>query len=155
MHQGPATNWAQAAKIGDVITVIGPSSKKFDNFEHSHYILLGDLTSVNAIKGYLTHLPATAKIDAFVHVPTEEDIISLDTSHKVNWLVTHTSERSMVNALNYLEISAQPPIVFMGLEAGLVRKIKAQLEDQFSIPRNNVVASGYWKKGLNAELYKK
>lgn len=61
MHQGPATNWAKEARVGDEVGIAGPGPKKLDNYEHPHYILLGDLTSVNAIKSYVQHLPKNAK----------------------------------------------------------------------------------------------
>ena len=154
MHQGPATNWAKAAKVGDELAIAGPGPKKLDNFTHPRYILMGDLTSVNAIKGYVKQLPINAKIDAFIHAPTNADIISLDSTRQVTWLITTTPEVEMANALTTLQYYEQPPIVFMALEAGLVRELKAALTNTHSIPRGNIVASGYWKKGLNSENYK-
>jgi NADPH-dependent ferric siderophore reductase len=155
MHQGPATDWAKIAKVGDELGIAGPGPKKLDNYEHSHYVLLGDLTSVNAIKGYAQHLPLTSKIDAFVHAPTEQDIIDLETSRDINWLVTDNADELLLSALQNLHITAEPPIVFMALEAGLVRKAKTLLTEQFNIPRGNIVSSGYWKKGVDSEGYKK
>ena len=155
MHQGPATQWAITAKVGDEVGIAGPGPKKLDNYQHPHYVLLGDLTSVNAIKGYMQQLPASAKIDAFVHAPTAQDIINLHTQRDVTWLITNTPEADMLSALNNLTSTSEPPIVFMALEAGLVRKAKTFLTQECDIPRCNIVSSGYWKKGLNSESYKK
>ncbi|MBH0062885.1 MULTISPECIES: siderophore-interacting protein [unclassified Pseudoalteromonas] len=155
MHQGPATDWAKTAKVGDELGIAGPGPKKLDNYEHSHYVLLGDLTSVNAIKGYAQQLPLTSKIDAFVHAPTEQDIIDLETSRDINWLVTDNADEALLSALQNLHITAELPIVFMALEAGLVRRAKTLLTEQFNIPRSNIVSSGYWKKGVDSEGYKK
>lgn len=154
MHQGPATHWAKMAKIGDSLAIVGPGPKKLEDLNQSHYLLLGDLTSVNAIKGYLGLLPTSTKIDVFIHVPSEQDIIDLNTSHSVNWVVTNTPEKSMLIALSNLTITKQLPIVFMALEAGLVSALKTKLREQYTIPRINIVASGYWKKGFNSECYK-
>ncbi|MEJ2913610.1 siderophore-interacting protein [Pseudoalteromonas sp. C12FD-1] len=155
MHQGPATHWAKIAQVGDELAIAGPGPKKLDNYQHSHYVLLGDLTSVNAIKGYMQQLPASAKIDAFVHAPTEQDIIDLHTQRDVNWIITDTPDADMLNALNNLPHTNESPIVFMALEAGLVRKAKTLLTHNFNIPRSNIVSSGYWKKGVDSEGYKK
>ena len=154
MHQGPATNWAKVAKVGDELAIAGPGPKKLENYQHSHYVLLGDLTSVNAIKGYVKQLPINAKIDAFIHAPTDADIISLDSTRQVNWLITTTPEIEMANALSTLQQHEQPPIIFMALEAGLVRELKTLLTSKLAVPRTNIVSSGYWKKGLNSENYK-
>lgn len=154
MHQGPATNWAKEAKVGDEVGIAGPGPKKLDNYDHSYYLLLGDLTSVNAIKGYVQQLPINAKIDAIIHAPTKDDVISLDSSRDVTWLITNNPDTDMINALKSLPLSEQQPIVFMALEAGLVRKAKTILTDELAIPRSQIVASGYWKKGLDSEAYK-
>ena len=154
MHQGPATNWAKKAKVGDEVGIAGPGPKKLDNYEHSHYILLGDLTSVNAIKGYMQQLPKNAKIDAIIHAPTNDDVISLESPRDVTWLITHKPDTDVINALKSVPLSEQQPIVFMALEAGLVRKAKTVLTDELAIPRSQIVSSGYWKKGLDSEAYK-
>ena len=154
MHQGPATNWAKVAKVGDELAIAGPGPKKLENYQHSHYVLLGDLTSVNAIKGYVQQLPINAKIDAFIHTPNKADIISLDSTRQVNWLITTTPDIEMANALSTLQQYEQPPIIFMALEAGLVRELKTLLTSKLAVPRTNIVSSGYWKKGLNSENYK-
>jgi NADPH-dependent ferric siderophore reductase len=152
--QGPATNWAKEAKVGDEVGIAGPGPKKLDNYDHSYYLLLGDLTSVNAIKGYVQQLPINAKIDAIIHAPTKDDVISLDSSRDVTWLITNNPDTDMIKALKSLPLSEQQPIVFMALEAGLVRKAKTVLTDELAIPRSQIVASGYWKKGLDSEAYK-
>ena len=154
MHQGPATKWAQTTEIGDSLAIAGPGPKKMDDFSQSHYILLGDLTSVNAIKGYLQQLPSTAKIDAFIHVPSKQDIIDLETTRPVNWVITNTPNQAMEKALSNLSITASLPTIFMALEAGLVSQLKKMFDQQYAISRTNIVASGYWKKGLNSERYK-
>ena len=154
MHQGPATNWAKETKVGDEVGIAGPGPKKLDNYDHSYYLLLGDLTSVNAIKGYVQQLPINAKIDAIIHAPTKDDVISLDSSRDITWLITNNPDTDMINALKSLPLSEQQPIVFMALEAGLVRKAKTILTDELAIPRSQIVASGYWKKGLDSEAYK-
>lgn len=154
MHQGPATIWAQQTKVGDTIAIAGPGPTKLDDFSQEHYILLGDLTSVNALKGYLHKLPTTAKIDAFVHAPTQQDIISLDSDRYVNWIVTNSPEQALLEAMQSLTFKAPLPTIFMALEAGLVTRLKDTFKNQYAIPRTQIVSSGYWKKGLNAEDYK-
>lgn len=154
MHQGPATDWAQTTQKGDSLAIAGPGPKKMDDFSQLHYILLGDLTSVNAIKGYLQQLPTIAKIEAFIHVPSKQDIIDLDTTRDVNWIVTNTPNQTMEIALNDLTITETSPTVFMALEAGLVSQLKKMFAQKYAIPRYNIVASGYWKKGVNSERYK-
>ncbi|MEG3755616.1 siderophore-interacting protein [Psychromonas arctica] len=153
MHQGPATDWAKTAKVGDKLAIAGPGPKKLDELNQPHYVLIGDLTSVNAIKGYLHLLPNSARIDAIVHVPTEQDIIELDTKRSVNWLVTETPNQDVPSALDKLSIS-QDSIIFMAIEAGLMGKLKDFFTQQYQVSRTQIVASGYWKQGVDSENYK-
>ena len=106
------------------------------------------------MKGYLKKLPTTARIDAFVHTPTEQDIISLDSDRHVNWLVTITPEQALLDAIQNLTFKDPLPTIFMALEAGLVSQLKDTFKNQYAITRTQIVSSGYWKKGLNAEDYK-
>lgn len=154
MHEGPATQWAKSVKVGGILAIMGPGPKKLDDLNQPHYILLGDLTSVNAIKGYLQQLPPSAKIDAFIHVPSKQDIIDLDTNRTVNWIVTTTPEQCVPVSLDELAPSTSSPTIFMALEAELVTLLKAKFINEYSIPRSQIVASGYWKKGVDSERYK-
>lgn len=153
MHQGPATDWAQTAKIGDRLAIAGPGPKKLDDFTQAHYVLIGDLTSVNAIKGYLKQLPASAHIDTLIHIPSAQDKIDLDTQRPVNWLVTTTPNESVAKALTGLALTSDS-IVFMAIEAGLMGELKQFFAKQYQVSRTQIVASGYWKQGVDSENYK-
>ncbi|MDN2663057.1 siderophore-interacting protein [Psychromonas sp. 14N.309.X.WAT.B.A12] len=153
MHQGPATDWAKTAKVGDKLAIAGPGPKKLDELSQPHYVLIGDLTSVNAIKGYLHLLPKSARIDAIIHVPNEQDIINLDTKRSVNWVVTTTPNQSLPSALDKLNIS-EDSIIFMAIEAGLMTELKGFFAQKYQVSRTQIVASGYWKQGVDSENYK-
>ena len=43
--------------------------------------MIADLTSVNAINGYLQQLPATADVDVVIHVTDSQDIIKIGRAH--------------------------------------------------------------------------
>lgn len=153
MHRGPATDWAKAAEVGDKLAIAGPGPKKLDALNQPHYVLIGDLTSVNAIKGYLQQLPTSARIDAFVHVPSEQDKIDLHTQRDVNWLVTNKPDDSLPVALENLTTSPDS-IIFMAIEAELMGDLKRFFAKKHHVTRSQIVASGYWKKGLDSERYK-
>jgi NADPH-dependent ferric siderophore reductase len=154
MHQGPATIWAQQTKVGSTVAIAGPGPTKLNDFNQEHYLLLGDLTSVNAIKGYLKKLPKTAKVDAFIHTPTQQDIINLESDRHVNWIVTESPARDILDALQSVTFNRPSPMIFMALEAGLVTNLKDIFKNKYAVSRNQIVSSGYWKEGVNAEDYK-
>ncbi|WP_394189550.1 siderophore-interacting protein [Pseudoalteromonas atlantica] len=154
-HSGIATNWAKRAKVGDNIGIAGPGPKKLSDFSQSDYLMLGDLTSVNAINGYLQKLPASATVNAIIHVPDKQDIIELDvtqSNHRVNWLVSEQPNTDLINTvIAQLSQSHTKPLVFMALESSLVRQINTLVGERFAIERENIVCSAYWKQGITAD----
>ncbi len=156
-HRGIATDWAKQAKLGDKLAIAGPGPKKLDDFSHSQYLMIADLTSVNAINGYLQQLPATADVDVIIHVTDSQDIIKLDTieahtKHRIKWLVTTEPQIELVEQVTHcLNQYMGTPLIFMGLEGSLVRTIQNLAKEQFAIPSAKIVCSAYWKRGIDAD----
>ena len=153
-HSGPATNWAAQAQAGDLVGIAGPAPRKLDNMAASSYLLLGDLTSINAVKGFAKAINAEAKIYAIMLVPTADDIIvETGESLAIDWLVTDDSDvlTARVRALAaHLHADTH---VFMGLEARHIRSLRGLLHEEFGLPRQHIYAVGYWKAGLDADRF--
>lgn len=150
-HQGPATNWAAQAKKGDYIGIAGPGVKKISKFNAEAFLLVGDLTSINAVSAFAQSASVEANVQALLQVPSLDDVIKLDVGEHVSvqWLVEEESElsESVLKLANELPIDTQ---VFLGLEAMEVKKLMSILQDQLNIERSNIHASSYWTKGKRA-----
>lgn len=98
---GPAANWAQAAKPGDAVTIIGPNNRAAHCFTAEVYsgiewrpglaqriLLAGDETAVPAISAILESLPAYMTGHAFLEVPMAGDFQDLESAAdiEINWL---------------------------------------------------------------------
>ena len=156
-HRGIATDWAKQAKPGDKLAIAGPGPKKLQDFSQSQYLMIADLTAINAINGYLQQLPASANVDVIIHIADPNDVIALDTikahsNHSVNWLVTAQPQTDVVNQITVLLSQyTQKPLIFMALEASLLRTIKDLAIDNYAIPRERIVCSAYWQRGVDAD----
>ena len=155
-HKGPATDWALAAKVGDYVGIAGPGARKLTNFNAASYLLVGDLTSVNAVNGYAKFIPSTARINALVTVPTRDDIIEMDGAEHmhIEWRVEDENPKDIADCVQ--ELAAHMPQntqVFIGLEASQLRAIKNMLLHTLKFDRQNIHATGYWKKGMNADRF--
>ncbi|PWI32644.1 siderophore-interacting protein [Vibrio albus] len=155
-HSGPATNWAQTAKEGDYVGIAGPGPVKLTHFDAQNYLLIGDITSVNAINGYVPRINQDANVQVIIIVPTRDDAIALDIEdmHSVHWLVEDEMDISVVDMVR--EIGKDLPEdteVFMGLEAKNIRSLRPVLQEEFGIARTCIHAVGYWKCGLNADKF--
>ena len=155
-HQGPATDWAQNAKIGDSIGIAGPGPMKITNYDHHSYLLVGDLTSMNALNGYIPKFKKEANIKAIIAVPNRKDIIKMDYNDSLNthWFIedeaTITLEETVLEAAKNM---AKDSHVFLGLEASSIRALRPVLQEEIGFDRLNIFAVGYWKKGVNADRF--
>jgi len=98
---GPAANWAQDAKPGDAVTIIGPNNRAAHCFTAGTYsgiewrpgmaqriLLAGDETAVPAISAILETLPAYMSGHAFLEVPQAGDFLELSSPAdiEITWL---------------------------------------------------------------------
>ena len=155
-HNGPATNWAMNARVDDSVTIAGPGPMKMTNYDHHSYLLVGDLTSVNAINGYIPRFKKEADVRAIVSVPTRADIIEMDYDDSLNteWFIedeaTITLEEKVIETAGDMSKDTH---VFLGLEARTIRSLRPVLQEDLGFNRLNVSAVGYWKKGVDADRF--
>jgi len=98
---GPAANWAQAAKPGDPITIIGPNNRAAQCQTAETYggiewrpglaqrvLLAGDETAIPAISAILESLPSYMSGHAFLEVPEAGDFQELTSAAniEITWL---------------------------------------------------------------------
>lgn len=155
-HIGPATDWAAQAKKGDYLGIAGPGVRKLTDFTADSYLLIGDITAVNAINGYAKVIPATAKLKALISVPTRDDIIEMDDTEKLNITWRIEDENPLDIAASVSEIAkdlSRNSQVFIGLEARQLRAVKNILLTELAFNRQHIHGTGYWKKGMDADRF--
>jgi NADPH-dependent ferric siderophore reductase len=157
-HQGPGTNWALSAKVGDALGIAGPEPKKLTHVNAACYLLVGELTSINMVRGFAKTIRAAnagATIYGFIQVPTAADItMDPESSRELNlqWLVEETQHSTLSEQVRGL--AGQLPSdtqVFMGLEANEARRLRGILLNEIGLNRSDVRGTGYWKQGVDAD----
>jgi len=96
---GPATRWVNRAAVGDPLLVVGPDTRavegdgpiagvEFRPGDAHRLLLAGDETAVPAVCSILEGLPRTALGQAFLEVPTADDVLDVDAPAgvAVTWL---------------------------------------------------------------------
>lgn len=93
---GPAAGWATSATPGDELVVIGPDRRAeqagggidFTPGTARELVLAGDETAVPAICAILESLPADYHGDAYLEVPTADDVlpVSSPSDVRIHWL---------------------------------------------------------------------
>ncbi|MAF91371.1 MAG: hypothetical protein CL674_08860 [Bdellovibrionaceae bacterium] len=154
-HEGHTATWAKNSKPGDQIVIAGPGPRKIYEFPKTDYFLMGDLTSINAVKAYLNLAPKEATGEAYIAVPSKEDIheIELNNGIKLNWLDVNEMEHFIKPLKNYSELS-ENTVVFGAGEAEEINKVRKYLTKEKMLPTDNLFLSGYWKRGMTDEEYR-
>lgn len=99
---GPASAWALAAEPGDELVIIGPDRRSqepgggidFTPGTARDLLLVGDETAAPAVCAILEALPETYSGEAYLEVPTAEDVLEVASrsSVRVHWLPREGAE---------------------------------------------------------------
>jgi NADPH-dependent ferric siderophore reductase len=151
--EGPASNWAAQAAVGQTLTVSGPGRNYAIDPNAEWFVLAGDDTAIPAISTILENLPASARATVFVEVVDRDDEVALPAhpNAQVNWLHRGLDPRHAGGPLeatlrNYV-LPAGNGRIYVACEAGAMRRIRAHLLTDKTINREHLTTRGYWKLG--------
>lgn len=161
LHQdsGPASTWAQQAKINDAIMIGGPGPKKMIAQPADWHLLAGDMTALPAISVNLEQLPSNAKGYAVIEVVSADDI--LDIKHpkgvEIKWIINahpgenNTSLLDKVKSLPWLngKVSA-----WVACEFSSMKSLRHFLKKEKALSNDALYISSYWKLGSNEDQHK-
>lgn len=148
---GPASNWAAQAQEGQVVVVAGPGRNYQIDPVADWLLLVGDDTAVPAISSILDALPTTAKAFALLEVSDalEERELSSPAQVEVSWLHRGDAQPDVVleQALRNFKLPAGDGRVYVGAEAGVMRRMRQYLLNDLGLDPAKIVTRGYWKVG--------
>jgi NADPH-dependent ferric siderophore reductase len=150
---GPASDWAKAAKIGDVLTVAGPKGSMVVPLNYDAYVFFGDETALPAISRRLAELPAhaTALVVAEVHHADDELPLHSAAQLEVRWL--HRQDMAVgqaelfLQALSDIQWPQGEVYTWVAAETSVARQLRKALIEQFQISKERIKAAGYWQIG--------
>lgn len=154
LHEGPATNWASKVAVGDQVSFGGPGPRKMDSFDASTYLLVGDLTSVNAVIAYAKFIQSKATVYAFIEAPSTDDFIEIEWPANVqaHWYLSEKGVHdAIINAVKDIKALPADTHVFIASEAGVFRELRAYMRDELKLPGDQLFASAYWKQGKDSD----
>ncbi|MFJ9809894.1 siderophore-interacting protein [Streptomyces sp. NPDC101158] len=156
---GPACRWAQHAKQGDRVVVLGPAvadntGVRFRLPEDADSVLVwGDETALPAVSAILEWLPAETRAHVYLEVPYSGDRTDLATEADatVTWLVREEGAPSAVEAIAAAELPGADPYVWIAGESGVVKALRRHFVRERGLDRRRVTFVGYWRKGLSED----
>ncbi|MFS2100768.1 siderophore-interacting protein [Variovorax sp. Varisp85] len=157
LHEaGPATQWAEQARPGDVVGVGGPRGSFIVPTEFDWHLLIGDDTALPAISRRLAELPAGARAVVLAEVDSEADEIPFDTKAELTlrWVHRRGTEPGLspvlLNALKAMQLPAGDFHAWVGCESAIAKALRAHLVGERGANPKWTRASGYWRRGAIA-----
>ncbi|GAA2660145.1 MULTISPECIES: siderophore-interacting protein [Actinosynnema] len=152
---GLGSDWALAAKPGDVVHVAGPPGGLIVPHDYDRYLLAGDITALPAIARWLEELPRTAAGWAFVEVADADEEIELSAPEdvRVHWLHRGDVPPGSSDVLERAVRTVARPegtrlYAWIAGEAGVIKPLRRWVRDELGLSKEDHDITGYWKRGV-------
>lgn len=148
-HGGPAASWAAQAQPGDPLAIGGPRGSLVPPADIERAILIADESALPAVTRWLDTLGDTPVIGLFsvLDPETSNYLSSYSTAtREFRWFSGEDRDDRVADALAALEIT-EGTLVFLAGEAGALIPLRRYLRRELGLPKGQVDAHGYWKKG--------
>jgi NADPH-dependent ferric siderophore reductase len=147
---GPAADWAQGARPGDRFEVSGRARSGF--VPDGWCVMAGDQAALPAIAAIAESAPGDARILALVEVPDADEELELTSSASlaVQWLHCDGEPACarLVSAVAQLELPPGAGQVWVGCEAGAMRRIRRHLLEERRLAPAALYTRAYWRTGV-------
>lgn len=152
---GVASAWVKAAEPGHILGVFrGAAQSRAYHMppEDSEWqLLVADATGLPGLARIVEELPAGARVQAVVEVPSESDRQHIDTRGQVTWtwIVGEGGAQSVLpEAVEEISLPEGPGYAWVACEAAASRRIRSILRRVHAQPRARHRAVGYWTAGV-------
>ena len=148
---GLATCWAQKAKVGDQVGIVGTAGKL--EFDNQFLVLMGDISAAPTICYTVENLPNSQKALAFIEVNHKTDIVELTINKNVTvqWFVKDVNApNQLIEAVMNIDLSDQENILFWGgMERSLAQQLRHSIKDKYlNLEPNAIQITSYWREGF-------
>lgn len=148
-HTGPASSWAANAIPGDELVIAGPRGSLLPPTEVEAAILIADETALPAAARWLDTLGEVPVTGLFTvaEAGTANYLASRETpGRRFHWFTGADRDTRLEAALRSTTIS-EGTFVFLAGEAGALIPLRRYLRRELGLPKAQVDAHGYWKRG--------
>lgn len=144
---GPAARWAESAKPGDTLHIVGPKSSVVLPASLDAIILAGDETALPAIGRYLDERPNDAPAHLVIELrdPSARQELALGTADTITWLLTPEDAPSrLTEAVQNLAWPDGAVYVWAAGESRALLPLRRWLARDRGLPKSHISVTGYW-----------
>ncbi len=145
---GPATRWAETAKVGDTLQIGGPRGSTVVPDDFDWYLLIGDETALPAIGRRIEELRAGVPVASFVIGEAQQ--FATRARWTPHWIAREAAideAAALRSALAGFTLPQGEGFVWIAAEAAVARNLRAYIMEERGHPRAWTKAAGYWKRG--------
>lgn len=151
---GPAGRWAERARIGDRLAMMGPAPGYKIDADARWFWLVGDDSALPAFETILEELPTQAQARLFIEVRDMHEARPLHSAAQtdIQWL-PRGADRYRAGDVLLAALRDMPALpdgpgrIYVGCEATAMRAIRKYLLDERGVERSTLVTRGYWQIG--------
>ena len=147
--------FAQHAKAGDMISVMGPNATKPIDLAADWFLFAADMTSLPALSNILNALPEHAKGHVVLELLSEEDLPSLSFPKGMNLQLAIKDKTSFLAAqIKQLPWLEGTPFVWCACEFSTMKTVRRYVADHHDVAHTDCYFSSYWKQGITEDGHK-
>ncbi|MDF9811196.1 siderophore-interacting protein [Streptomyces sp. SPB162] len=155
---GPASSWAQTARPGDRVTILGPVEEDNGGVDFrpppgtDSIVLTADATALPAVEGILARLSPELPAKVWIEIPHADDRRELPSRADtvVTWLIGDDAP-PVLEAVRAAELPGSTPYAWIAGESGTVKALRRHLVSERGINRRAITFTGYWKRGSSED----
>lgn len=157
--EGVAGPWADNAKPGDPLVLLGIGGGYAPDPEADWHLLAGDEAAIPAIAAALEVMPSDARGVAFLEVQDEQGQLDLTAPEgiEVVWLHRGQAEAGttdlLIDAVRGLEWPDGTVQVFAHGERGAMKQLHPFLTEDRGVDRSQLSLSAYWAHGRREDAF--
>ncbi len=147
---GVASNWVSGAQEGGELVLLGPAPGYEIDPRAAWYVLACDDAALPAVETLLEALPSTMPVTVFAQVgdAREERLLPGPSTKTVHWILRGSDgEVALAAALERFVWPEGNGRVYVGCEAGVMRRIRKELVETAGFERTRITTRGYWRVG--------
>lgn len=149
---GPASAWAELAKVGDELGIAGPRGSRLVPDGIERLVVVADETALPATGRWLELLPADVPVTALFSAVDEsvEGYFDTATASRMDaeWITHLDGPQQLDESLRSLGRIDPATFVFLAGEADILIPLRRYLRHELNLPADQVAASGYWRRGV-------
>jgi len=147
--EGPASAWAASAGPGDEIGVAGPRGSVLAPTGIDDAVLVADETALPAVRRWLDALAVPVTVLLTLADEAARGYLDGAPDHALHSFAGDDRQRELEAAVRALPIG-EGTFCFLAGEAGSLVPIRRHLRHERGLPKEQVDAHGYWKRGVVA-----